>query len=123
MPEHVVSNLSEFLQRYQVNGINAPLIFESTLILKTKKIVDLLSLVFSLVILLQFYIGSYFGKMIGLETLQVIQTIYFARMAIVSEDSSFVNSLNKLKYTTVGYSNPKLFYSDLKFAKNDVYTS
>ena len=93
------------------------------MILKTKKIVDLLSLVFSLVILLQFYIGSYFGKMIGLETLQVIQTIYFARMAIVSEDSSFVNSLNKLKYTTVGYSNPKLFYSDLKFAKNDVYTS
>ena len=84
---------------------------------------NILSLVFASVVLLQFYIGSYFGKMIGLETLQVIQTIYFARLAIVSEDSAFVNSLNNLKYTTVGYANPKLFYSDLKFAKNDVYTS
>jgi hypothetical protein len=84
--------------------------------------VDLLSAVFALVTLLQFYLGSYFGKMIGLETLQVIQTIYFARIAMISESSALINSLNDLKYTAVGYSNPKLFFSDLKHAKNDVYT-
>lgn len=123
MPDIVTSYPSEFTINFKLNGINAPLIFESVLILKTERIVDLLSVVFAFVILLQFYMGSYFGKMIGLETLQVIQTIYFARIAIVSEDSTFVNSLNNLKYTTVGYSNPKLFYNDLKFAKNDVYTS
>jgi hypothetical protein len=84
--------------------------------------VDLFSLIFALVTLLQFYIGSYFGKMIGLETLQIIQTIYFARIAMTFENSALINSFNDLKYTTVGYSNPKLFFSDLKYAKNDVYT-
>ncbi len=33
-----------------------------------------------ILLLLQFYVGSYFHKMIGLETIQVIQSIYFVRM-------------------------------------------
>ena len=61
--------------------------------------------------------------MIGLETLQVIQTIYFVRIAMISEESALLNSLNNLKYTTVGYSNPQLMFDDLKFAKNNIYTS
>jgi hypothetical protein len=61
--------------------------------------------------------------MIGLETLQIIQTIYFARMVITSSNSALLNSLNDLKYTAVGYSNPKLFFDDLKSAKHDVYIS
>lgn len=59
--------------------------------------------------MLQFYVGSFVHKMIGLETLQICQIFYFARMLIDDKSSSILNSLNMLKYSN-GYTNPDLLF-------------
>ncbi len=64
--DEVASNPSLFTINYQLNGINAPLTFESSIALKTVKTVDTICLILSVFIIFEFYSGSYFGKMIGL---------------------------------------------------------
>lgn len=61
-------------------------------------------------LLLQFYVASYSHKMIGLETVQVVQLFYFSRMIIQQQSTSILNSLNVLKYSN-GYSNPDILFS------------
>ena len=52
-------------------------------------------------------------KMIGLETIQIIQTLYFSRMIVSSTSTSLLQSLNNIQYSATGYQN-----SDLIFGKN-----
>jgi ABC-type Fe3+ transport system permease subunit len=68
----------------------------------TYKAVGGISIAISVFTLLQFVIGSYQSKMIGLETLHVLQIAYFARLMINQDTTSLLGSMNKLKYSN-GY--------------------
>ena len=69
------------------------------------------SLIISIFFLLQFFIGSYVHKMIGLETLQILQLLYFSRVIIEQKHTQFLHSMNYLKYAAYGgYSNYGLVY-------------
>jgi hypothetical protein len=63
-------------------GANAKLIYEDRSILKAYQSASIASLVITILILLQFVIGSYFHKMIGIETVQIFQFFYFVRIII-----------------------------------------
>ncbi len=65
-----------------LNGANAKLIYEDKSILKAYQSASTASLVITILILLQFVIGSYFHKMIGIETVQILQFFYFVRIII-----------------------------------------
>jgi len=69
------------------------------------------SIAITVLIMLQFFVGSYFHKMIGLETIQILQFAYFVRMMVSQKNTFLINSLNPLKYSAYGgYSNYELIY-------------
>jgi hypothetical protein len=113
-PKYIISMAPSFLLKNKLTGINAPLSFEPESMLATHQSINTIGLVITILLLLQFYIGSYFHKMIGLETIQLIQSIYFARMVAGSSSTSALNSLNVIRYSTSGYQNAGLFYSDIE---------
>jgi hypothetical protein len=49
--------------------------------------------------MVQFFMGTFFHKMIGLETIQVLQFAFFVRMMFDNENTFMLNSLNPLKYS------------------------
>lgn len=63
---------------------------------------NIITLVLTVILLLVFYLGSYVHKMIGLETIQVIQAIYFVRMTAPSSSSSLLSSINSIRYACSG---------------------
>ena len=64
------------------------------------------SLVLTVIIMVQFFIGSCVHKMIGLETVQVLQFAYFVRIIFDQQNTFLLNALNPLKYSAYGgYSN------------------
>ena len=64
------------------------------------------SLIITILILLQFFVGSYIHKMIGIETIQILQFFYFVRIIIEQNQTTILNSMNVFKYTAYGgYSN------------------
>lgn len=73
--------------------------------LDTQGSISAISTVLIVLLLLQFYAGSYTHKMIGLETIQVIQTIYFSRMIVSSKSTSLLQSINNIQYSATGYHN------------------
>ena len=98
----------------KLNGINAPLVFEEELMLTTHKNINTITFIMVILLLLQFYLGSYFHKMIGLETIQVIQIIYFVRMISRSTSTSVLYSMNVIQYSASGYENAEFFYGSLE---------
>lgn len=56
--------------------------------------------------------GSYVHKMIGLETIQVIQAIYFVRMITPSSSSSLLSSINGIQYVSSGLQNAEWIYGN-----------
>ncbi len=50
-----------------------------------------------------FIVSTFYHKLIGLETLQFIQLIYFVRIIFSDESQSDVLAFNSLKYSN-GYS-------------------
>ncbi len=117
-PNYVVSIPPSFALKNKLTGINAPLTFEPESMLTTHQNINAISLVMTILLLLQFYIGSYFHKMIGLETIQVIQSFYFARMVTGSSSTSALTSLNVIQYSTSGYQNAEIFYDNLEDIEN-----
>lgn len=109
----MISKPPTFYLSNKLNGINAPLVFEDESTLSTTKNINLISSVLIALLLLQFYLGSYSHKMIGLETIQVIQSIYFVRMIATSASTSVLNSMNVIQYSACGYENAELFYGSL----------
>ena len=70
-----------------------------------------MSLIITVLILVQFFVGSYYHKMIGVETIQILQFFYFVRVIIEQTFTTFLNSMNVLKYTAYGgYSNYEYLY-------------
>ena len=112
-PAIVISESASFFLTNKLNGVNAPLVFEDEATLSTTKNINIISSVLIALLLLQFYLGSYFHKMIGLETIHVIQSIYFVRMVATSASSSVLNSMNIIQYSACGYENAELFYGPL----------
>lgn len=80
-----------------------PLILDPNSLLMNKKIISTLSTVMIGCLIGQFYLGSYFHKMIGLETLTVIQIIYFVRMIGPESSASILSSFNTIQYAATGY--------------------
>jgi hypothetical protein len=90
------------------------LIFEEEGILTAAKASSIGFLVITAISLLFFLVASYFHKMIGLETIQILQFHYFMTMIVEQKKTVFLKSLNVLMYTAFGgYSNFKFFYPDL----------
>lgn len=48
--------------------------------------------------------------MIGLETIQLIQAIYFVRMVAPSSSTGLLSAINSIQYSAGGYHNAELFY-------------
>lgn len=81
--------------------------------LKTYNNISTISLVMVILLLIQFYVGSSFHKMIGLETIQVIQIVYFVRMISKSSSTSILSSMNMIQYSASGYENAEILYGSL----------
>ncbi len=97
---------------HKLKGVNAKLIFEDHSELETHKNINLITLILTGILLLVFYLGSYAHKMIGLETIQVIQSIYFVRMITPSSSSSLLSSINGIQYASSGLQNAEWIYGD-----------
>ena len=113
-----MSQPSSFTLNSRLVGVNAPLIFEKESLLSTHKNINIISTVLIFFLLLQFYVGSYVHKMIGLETIQVIQSIYFVRMLVPAKETSILNSMNIIQYSASGYENAEILFGDLTSAEN-----
>lgn len=96
---------------FQIKGANSAIIYESPIILKTYQVSSIISIILTVLLLLQFFIGSYFHKMIGIETIQALQFLFFVRMIVPQNKTSLLNSFNVLKYTAYGgYENFAVIY-------------
>lgn len=92
-----------------MHGLGEPLIYNDEGYLTMYQSTSYISLVVAIIALLQFLIGSYVHKMIGLETIQVIQLFFFMRMMLYGQQNSLLNAVNVLKYVAYsGYSNPQI---------------
>lgn len=56
--------------------------------------------------------ASYFHKMIGLETIQLLQSIYFFRLVIDPKKTSVLNAMNVLKYSIAGYNDANGIFAE-----------
>lgn len=70
---------------------------------ETQKTVGTISFALGIAALACFIVSSYFHKLIGLETLQFIQIIYFSRIVFSGDAKSNFQAFNSLKYSN-GYS-------------------
>jgi hypothetical protein len=95
----------------KLEGRNAALIVQSQTNLEAQKAASTVSFAITIVIMLQFFLGTFFHKMIGLETIQVLQFAFFARMMVDLENVFIFNALNPLEYSAYGgYSNYEIFF-------------
>ena len=105
---------SELSVEIKIKGINSMIIFEDEAILAAYKAASIGFLTIAAIALIFFIIAAYFHKMIGLETIQILQFHYFLTMIVEQKKTVFLKSLNVLMYTAFGgYSNYKLFYTDV----------
>ena len=65
-----------------LEGINWYLYYEEETLVTAFEVSFYLSFTVMILILIQFFVGSYFNKMIGLETIQVVQFVYFIRILL-----------------------------------------
>ena len=100
----MVCSPPSYVLHNNINGINAPLSLDSASLLQSNKILMTISTILIVMILVQFYIWSYLHKMIGLETIQVVQVFFFVRMVVKGKATALMTALNMLKYSN-GYDN------------------
>jgi hypothetical protein len=77
-------------------------------------------LALSILALVQFYLGSYLGKMIGLETIQIFQFVCYARFLVFTKNTTLLNSFHDFKYTSSGFSNPELLFGAQKVSQSQL---
>lgn len=82
-----------------LEAINAPLTYESGSQQSVFKALNLSGSILGLICLFCYLIATYFHKMIGLETLQFIQLIYFVRLIFPTSVNPSFYSFNSLKYS------------------------
>lgn len=113
-PKMIKSSQSVFKDVCPVKGANFPLIVENSLVLVHIQYIELIALVLSVLAIVQFYVGSYLGKMIGLETIQIFQFVCFGRFLVVTKNTILLNAFHDLKYTSSGFSNPEIIFGAQK---------
>jgi hypothetical protein len=96
----IVSNPQSLL--FEIAGKNEQLNYESDSSNSGQKTVSIISFALGIAALCCFIFSSYFHKLIGLETLQFIQLIYFSRILFSGSSQSNVMAFNSLKYSN-GY--------------------
>lgn len=70
-----------------------------------------MSFAVTIILMLQFFLGTFYHKMIGLETIQVLQFAFFSRIMLDLDSIFIINALNPLKYSAYGgYSNYEIFF-------------
>ena len=107
----IIVNPSQLSLIIKLEGKNAALIVQSQTNLEVQKAASNFSLAVTILIMLQFFLGTFFHKMIGLETIQVLQFAFFARMTLDMENIFIFNALNPLKYSAYGgYTNYGIFF-------------
>ena len=107
----IIANPSQLSLIIKLEGKNSALIVQSRTNLEAQKVASTVSFAITIVIMIQFFIGTFFHKMIGLETIQVLQFAFFARMMVDLENVFIFNALNSLKYSAYGgYSNYEMFF-------------
>ncbi len=94
-----------------IKGINSMIIYEDERILAAYKASSMGFMIITVLHLLFFFVASYFHKMIGVETINILQFHYFLTMIVDQKKTVFLKSLNVLMYTAFGgYSNYQIFY-------------
>jgi hypothetical protein len=102
---------SEFTVSIDIKGINSMIIYEDERILAAYKASSIGFLIVTVLHLLFFFVASYFHKMIGVETINILQFHYFLTMIVDQKKTVFLKSLNVLMYTAFGgYSNYQILY-------------
>lgn len=110
----IVSIPSELSVEIKIKGTNSIIIFEEESILAAYQAASIGFFTIAAIALIYFIVAAYFHKMIGLETIQILQFHYFLTMIVEQKKSVFLKSLNVLMYTAFGgYSNYNLFYNNL----------
>ena len=112
-PKPLISSIpSELSIEIKVKGTNSIILYEEEGMLSAYKASSIAFLIITAITLIVFLIASYFHKMIGLETIQILQFHYFLTMIVEQKNNVFLKSLNVLMYTAFGgYSNYKYFYN------------
>lgn len=88
---------------FHLKGSNGELKYQSESVGEHQKTAGLISFAFGITALVCFVVSNYFHKLIGLETIQFIQLIYFSRIVFSGDSQSNVLAFNSLKYSN-GYS-------------------
>jgi len=96
--------VKEIVLNSYMQGINSALVVEEEAALQTFRRVEVLAIVIICILFLIFYVSLYYHKMIGLETIHVMQVLYFARMVASSKSTSLLNSFNMIQYSATGFS-------------------
>ncbi len=113
-PPIIVSIPSELFVELRIKGSNSLLIYEDETILTSYQASSIGFTIITGLTLLFFLISAYFHKMIGLETIQIFQFFYFITMIVDPKNTTFLKSLNVLKFTAYGgYSDYELFYGNI----------
>jgi hypothetical protein len=96
----------------KIRGNNAELTFDDEGLLASQRTLSIGYLIITIIITSLFLIGSYLHKMIGLETIQILQFVYVITMIV--EDEPSVKPLKTLRYSAFGgYSNYEPFFGDV----------
>lgn len=113
-PPIIVSIPSELFVELKIKGSNSLLTYEDETILASYRSSSIGFMIITGITLLFFLVSAYFHKMIGLETIQIFQFFYFITMIVNPQNTTFLKSLNVLKFTAFGgYSNYELFYGNI----------
>lgn len=114
IPPIIVSIPSELFVELKIKGSNSLLIYEDETILASYRASSIGFMIITVLSLVFFLVSVYFHKMIGLETIQILQFFYFITMIVDPKNTTFLKSLNVLKFTAFGgYSDYELFYGDI----------
>jgi hypothetical protein len=100
-PKFIIASHQQLL--FPMKAINGQLSFEDKSKLEKEEAVGTAGFVLGIICLLCYLLSTFFHKMIGLETLQFIQLIYFVRMIASESSQSSLLAFNSLRYSN-GYS-------------------
>jgi hypothetical protein len=100
-PKQIIASHQQLV--FPMKASNGPLSFQDKSKIEKDEAVGTAGFVLGMICLVCYLISTFFHKMIGLETLQFIQLIYFVRIIASEASQSSLNAFNSLKYSN-GYS-------------------
>ncbi len=100
-PKFIIASHQQMV--FPMKASNGPLSFQDKSQIEKEEAVGTAGFVLGMICLVCYLISTFFHKMIGLETLQFIQLIYFVRIIASEASQSSLNAFNSLRYSN-GYS-------------------